>query len=236
MQATSPDLLGDRASYRPKGQVPVFSIATTRRFLSEQMGWSSRKGTKDGQKTPRDWELACEKTFFRFVYTVRKENIHSNLIVNIDQTGVILVPGGNDATYERKGAKQIPIHGKDERRAFTAVLSGSCKGRVLPVQSVWKGATGISLPTKNTSQEAFAAGHRFAFNRDSHWSSLATTKAWIAEILLPYRDEMIKEHHLSADAKMILYLDCWSVHRSKEFREWIKATHPMIIILYIVAR
>ena len=87
--------------------------------------------------------------------------------MNIDQTGVILVPGANDATYERKGAKQIPIHGKDEKRAFTAVLSGSCEGRVLPVQSVWKGATGISLPTKNASREAFAAGHRFAFNRDT---------------------------------------------------------------------
>ena len=52
---------------------------------------------------------------------------------------------------------------------------------------------------------------------------------------MPYRDEMIKEHHLSADAKMILYLDCWSVHRSKEFRDWIKATHPMIIVLYVPA-
>lgn len=91
IQAASPDLLGDRASYRPKGQAPIFSIATTRRFLSEKLGWSSRKGTKDGQKTPEDWEVSCEKTIVRFVYTVRKENIHITLIVNIDQTGVILV-------------------------------------------------------------------------------------------------------------------------------------------------
>lgn len=67
IQAASPDLLGDRASYRPKGQAPTFSIATTSRFLSEQLGWSSRKETKDGQKTPKDWEISCEKAFFRFV-------------------------------------------------------------------------------------------------------------------------------------------------------------------------
>lgn len=97
-------MLGDCASYRPKGQAPIFSIATTRRFLSEQFGWSSRKGTQDGQKTPDNWEILCEKTVFRFVYTVRKENIHMTLIVNIDQTGV-LIPGVNDATYEKKGVK-----------------------------------------------------------------------------------------------------------------------------------
>lgn len=105
IEAASPDLLGDRANYRPKGQVPIFSIATTRRFLSKQLGWSSRKGSKDGQKTPDDWEILCEKTFFRFVYTVRKENIHITLIVKIDQTGVVLVPGANDATYEKKRGK-----------------------------------------------------------------------------------------------------------------------------------
>ncbi len=97
--------------------------------------------------------------------------------MNIDQTGVVLVPGANDATYEIKRAKQVAIHGKEEKRAFTAVLSGSCKGKVLSVQSVWKGVTSVSLPTKNASQEAFAACSRFAFNRDTHWSSFTTTKA-----------------------------------------------------------
>lgn len=82
------------------------------------------------------------------------------------------------------------------------------KGQFCLFQSVWKGATAVSLPTKNASQEAFAAGHRFALNRDSYRSSFITTKAWIAEILIPYRDEMIQEHYLPVDAKMILYLDC----------------------------
>lgn len=66
----------------------------------------------------------------------------------MDQTGVVLVPGANDHTYEKKRAKQIPIHGKDEKRAFTAVLPGRQTGTVLPIQSVWKGATSRSLPTE----------------------------------------------------------------------------------------
>ena len=116
--------------------MPIFSIATTRRFLSEQLKWSSRKRTKDEQKTPKNWEVSCEKTFFRFVYTVRKENIHITLILNIDQTGVVLVLRANDAKYEIKKAKQVSIYGKKEKRAFITVLSGSYKGKVLSVQSV----------------------------------------------------------------------------------------------------
>ncbi len=61
IQAASLDLLGDCANYQLKGQVPIFSIATIRRFLSEQLEWISRKGTKDGRKIPKDWEVSYEK-------------------------------------------------------------------------------------------------------------------------------------------------------------------------------
>lgn len=113
--------------------------------------------------------------------------------------------------------------------------SGSQTGQVLPIQSVWKGATSRSLPTKSDYAEAKAAGHRFAFNRDTHWSSLTTTQQWINEILLPYRTAMIQEHSLSLDTKMILYIDCWTVHRSKEFRDWAKETHPELILIFVPA-
>ncbi len=46
---------------------------------------------------------------------------------------------------------------------------------------------------------------------------------------------MIKEHHLSTDAKMMLYLDCWSVHPSQKFQDWIKTEHPEIIVFYVPA-
>ncbi len=157
--------------------MPIFPIARTRRFFSEKLEWSSRKEINDGQKTPKNWEVSCEKTFFKSSYTVPEKNIHITFIVNIDQTGVVLVLGANDAIYEIKGVKQIPIHGKEEKHDFTSDLSSSCKVKVLSVHTVWKGVTSVSLPIKNASQEAFAAGHRLAFNRDTHWSSPTTTKA-----------------------------------------------------------
>ncbi len=34
---------------------------------------------------------------------------------------------------------------------------------------------------------------------------------------------------------MILYLDCWTIHRSKEFCKWIQAIYPFIILLFVPA-
>ena len=115
IEAEAPNLLGDEATYKPRGHTPIFSLATTRRFLQNELNWTSRKETKDGQKTPENWEEICKKTFFRFFYTVRREDISKYLIFNVDQTGVLLVPGGNENTYKVKGAKQVPIHGKEEK-------------------------------------------------------------------------------------------------------------------------
>lgn len=50
----------------------------------------------------------------------------------MDQTGVILIPGGNKKTYKIKRSRQVPLHDKDEKRAFTAVLLVSTTGEVLP--------------------------------------------------------------------------------------------------------
>ncbi len=156
--------------------------------------------------------MVLTETFFRFVYTVRHEGISKYLIVDMDQTGVLLVPSGSDNTYKVKGAKQVPIHGKEEKRAFTTVLSVDLGSEVLPIQCVWKRVVAASLPTPVVSKKAKEKGHRFALNRQIHWSSLETTKARIAEILLVHRKKMIRIHDLPLDLKMILYLDCWTIH------------------------
>ncbi len=147
IEAEAPELLGDKAVYQPKEHAPIFSLATTRRFLQIELNWTSRRETKDGQKTPDNAEEICKETFFRFVYTIRREGISKYFIVNVDQTGVLLVPGGQDNTYEVKGAKQVPIHGKEEKKAFTSVLSVDLGGKVLPIQYIWKGVVAASLPT-----------------------------------------------------------------------------------------
>lgn len=106
------------------------------------------------------------------VYAMSDEEypIDATLLVNVDQTSVVLIPGGNDRTYDEKGIKQVGAIGKDKKRAFTAVLAISAEGRLLPTQSIWKGKTEQSLPSYKTSQrkEAEDKGHRFVAREKSH--------------------------------------------------------------------
>jgi hypothetical protein len=222
-----PNLLGQA---NPGHWTPQLSIHTVRRFLHRELKWVVRAGTKAAQKLPKDWEIQCEKTFFRLVYTIAKEGVHQSLLVNADQTGVILVPGGSQKTYEEQGSRQVLIHGKEEKRAFTAVLATSNDGTVLPTQSIHKGKTPASLPSIECRAPAEAKGHRFSLNPSKHWSSLDTTKLWFKEILFPYRVQMIKKHGLAETAKVIVYIDCWSVHRSAALGAWLRQPEQNFII------
>ena len=69
----------------------------------------------------------------------------------------------------------------------------------------------------------------------NHWSALDTCKKFVEKILVPYKDSQVKLLNLPAMQEMIWLIDCWSVHISKEFREWMKNHHPKIHILYILA-
>jgi hypothetical protein len=222
-----------------RDDAPVFSIWITRRFLKRELNWVVRSGTKAAQKLSSSWITDCEKTFFRLSFTILNENIHPLMVVNADQTGVILVPGGTQQTYEEQGVKQVLIHGKEEKRAFTAVLATSLDGSVLPSQSVWMGKTEQSLPSQNANYSqrniAESEGHCFVLNPRKHWSSFQTTKSWFIFIIEPYRQRMITKYTLSHNAKMIVYLNCWSVHRGKELATWLKSTYTWLILIFVPA-
>lgn len=167
----------------------LLSIHTVRRFLSRELNWVVRCGTKAAQKVSGSWEEDCLKTFYRLMLLIVKHEVHPSLVVNPDQTGVLLVPGGSQRTNEVQGSQQVAIHGKEEKRPFTVVVATSMDVKVLPTQSVYKGKTEVCLPGYKTSERPFAIakGHRFVTNPKNHWSSLVTTKLWFESILLPYR-------------------------------------------------
>ncbi|QRW11986.1 DDE superfamily endonuclease [Ceratobasidium sp. AG-Ba] len=58
-------------------------------------------------------------------------------------------------------------------------------------------------------------------------------KAWVDSVLDPYIQGECQRLGLPSSQKAILTLDCWSVHRGKDFREWMKRCHPSIILLFV---
>ena len=99
----------------------------------------------------------------------------------MDQLGNYVLPG-NTTTYHTKGAKQVDVVAKDEKRAYTLLVASTAGGDFLPFQQVWAGATSRSLPSEDADgmADAESYGFHFAFARSekktSHFSTLKTMR------------------------------------------------------------
>ncbi|KAH7916943.1 hypothetical protein BV22DRAFT_987697, partial [Leucogyrophana mollusca] len=107
--------------------------------------WSERRATKAAQKVPLDWENKCEQAFLRIAYSVKEEDIPTELYVNSDQTQVVLTQGSN-LTWAKTGAKQVSMIGAEEKRAITVIVSVACDGTLLPLQAIYQGFSEKSCP------------------------------------------------------------------------------------------
>ena len=100
----------------------------------------------------------------------------------MDQIGNYILPN-NSSTFHTRGAEQVDIATKDEKRAYTLTVASTPDGNILPWQQIWLGATKTSLPKQNAPgmEEALEYGINFAFansqtNKGSHYSTLKTMK------------------------------------------------------------
>jgi hypothetical protein len=204
-----------------------------RKFLHKEMKWSLRRSTRPGKKVPDGVTYILTSAFLRLVHTISEDGVSIKLTVNTDQTLVIYAAGASE-TYAPIGSKQVEVVGKDEKRGFTVVVGISMGGDVLPFQAVYAGTTSHSLPTPDAPdyQEATKTlKFRFESGGANHWSTLSTMQSYVQHILVPYFELHREDHRQTC----IWQIDCWSVHRSEEFRHWMYTTYPWIRIHYVPA-
>jgi hypothetical protein len=86
------------------------------------------------------------------------------LNVNFDQIGNYILPSSS-CTFHDRGAEQVDVVAKDEKRAYTLLVASTADGDFLPFQQVWSGATARSTPslTAPHMQEAIDRGFDFTF-------------------------------------------------------------------------
>jgi hypothetical protein len=207
-----------------------------RSFLESVLDWTSRKATRAAKHIPDNAGELCERTFFRLVHAIESEHIPASLVINYDQTGNYLLPNGSQ-TFEQRGAKQVSVVAKDEKRAYTLGIATSLIGRPLVIEQVWSGKTKASLPKESADgyEEAKAHGFLFSFaasdKKTSHFSTQSTMKDWIKFVLVPYIEMIIEaDPDLDADQKAILFIDIYPVHTSQEFREFVFEIKNIILI------
>ncbi|KAF7330683.1 DDE superfamily endonuclease [Mycena sanguinolenta] len=211
------------------------SESFVRRYLRNTLGWSERRATKASQKLPKNHEKILEEAFFRQAHVIRDYAVPAALIVNTDQTQLVYQQGAS-STWTQRGEKQVATIGQEEKRAFTLVPSISASGKLLPMQAIFQGLTPLSCPSSDAPryEEALKLGYVMLPSKTStYWSTHETMHLLVDEIIAPYFDAVKAELGLPPSQVSIWLIDLWSVHKSQEFRNWMKKNHPTIIVLYI---
>ncbi|KAG9123678.1 hypothetical protein FRC07_014300 [Ceratobasidium sp. 392] len=211
------------------------SSPTVRRFLRNDLGWSLRRATRAAQKIPPKVNDILFRSFLRMACLIRDENIPACCIVNADQTQVVYSTGTNSSWNER-GQRQVTVLGSDEKRAFTLLMGVSMSGHLLPPQAIYSGKSARSLPDASSPgfSDCRKLGIQFVSSMTStYWSTLATMQQYITEHLAPYFRTQIEAFGLPLTQRCIFQIDCWSLHKSKEFRTLLAENYPWIALQYV---
>lgn len=124
----------------------------------------------------------------------------------------------------------MPVIGHDDKRQITVCVASSMNGDLLPLQLIFQGKTGRCLPP--SSPASTAAGFHLTYT-DNHWSTQEAMKQYVHEVIVPYSKAKMQEFSLPDSSKIVLVLDVWSVHKSEEFRFFLRTKHPNIHVVFV---
>ena len=85
-------------------------------------------------------------------FLVKAYSIPTEIFVNIDQTGIHLIPTSGARSWAKRGSKHVLVHEMEDKRQVTVLVFSSANGNILPFQVVFTGTTDKSLPPRNTSR------------------------------------------------------------------------------------
>jgi hypothetical protein len=171
---------------------------------------------------------------FRVATLCKTEGIPPELVCNLDQTAIHFRPS-TEQTYEVKGVKEVKCLGKDDKRQITAVVSSTASGELVPLQLVFQGKTKAVVPKDEDAKRAVAMGCHLTMS-ENHWSNFVTMKSFVEKVLDLWHVKKCEELGLAPDSqKMVWLINCWKVHISAGFREWMLDLFPFIKTMFVPA-
>ncbi|KIJ38219.1 hypothetical protein M422DRAFT_146807, partial [Sphaerobolus stellatus SS14] len=199
------------------------------------LNWSDRATTRATQNVPVDAPAQIRRSFIHQAKLIRDFNIPDELRVNADQQQTHFQMG-SDRTWAPSGDKQVAGVGKEEKRAFTLLVAVSASGELLPFQAIWDGVHIRSLPklAPEIATEFRKLGFLLELSKtNTYWSTEETMKNWVINVLVPYFLHKKKKLGLPEDQECLWQLDIWAIHRSLQFRNWMRRQYPWIILEYV---
>ena len=108
-----------------------------------------------------------------------EHDIPPSLIINIDQTLLLYVNTGK-YTFSFKGARNISITGKGDKRQIRVTFSVSCTGEFLSIQLIYAWKIERRLP-----KYSFLPSFSVTFT-ENHWPNTEESVEFFKEIIFPY--------------------------------------------------
>jgi hypothetical protein len=198
-------------------------------WAREELSYSWRVRTTAASKLPLDWRQQGVLMAKRIAFFMQAYKVHPSLVINMDQTGVHLAPVDN-RTYESQGVKEVRVIGAEDKRQITACVASSLDGDLLPLQLIFQGKTNACHPPVTASARE-ARVH--LTHSENHWSNQETMQQYVSEVLLPYAERCMLAHTLPGDSHIVLVLDVWAVHKSEEFRLFLRTKYPRIHLVFV---
>lgn len=116
--------------------------------------------------------------------------------------------------------------GAEDKRQITACIASSLDGDLLPMQLIFHGKTNKCHPPVT---DAAKDARVHITHSPNHWSSQETMQQYIKEVVVPYADRS----GVPKPYNIVLVLDVWSVHKSEEFRKFLRTHHPNIRLVFV---
>ena len=138
------------------------------------------------------------KFHHQMVNYVEKYQIPPLQIINFDQIPPKYVQISSN-TMEKKGAKNVPISGIDDKRSITATFSITMENKFLPMQLIYKKKTSQSLPKIQFLNRISLSANL------KHYSNETESLKFLKEVILPYVKTEVERLELETQPALLIY-------------------------------
>ena len=216
-----------------------FTRRWCRWWFGRTFDWTYKRGSTSGQKLPVDWEVQCANMVKRVSATAAKHKNPAPLLHHqLGPDRLCARPCQQVHLQQHQGEGRCRSSATMRRDRSLLWWRSTLEGEMLPLQLIFTGQDKNkqerrSVPKLNEITTKRVRGWHLT-QTYNHWSSLESMKDYIRLIIKPWVDEKARVHNVRLP-HVILLIDCWSVHTSKAFREWMQLNYNSYHILFVPA-
>ena len=205
------------------------------RNMLRRLNQSYRSITNDAGKLPDSWQEDRDAMLVRVGYIVYKHNIRPELLLNMDETPLMMTPSSGK-TWAQKGSSNVFSFGSKDKRQIMGTPWINYNGDIVLFHTTVRGKTERSLPKPVfRNEQKFKEPVPFGFSvSPNHWVSKDTMREQVT-FIENYRVRMCFTNGWEHDSKLLILWDVYVRHRDQDLVVWMRITFPNIIVLFIPA-